>query len=121
MDIVFVYCVALGGHRYDLHLVDAAKIYSWIYGMLSLSSISTNSSLEQFKSDAGRLPQWFHSDFNGKLMSGNSLHWILSNGSDIIEASAGRQSSNVLAEHAWCTLIQMARAYITENQVGQEI
>ena len=33
MDIVFSVCVALGGHRYTLILVDVATIYFWLYGM----------------------------------------------------------------------------------------
>ena len=40
MDIVFGYCVALGGHRYVLLLVDVATRYCWLYGMSSLSSTS---------------------------------------------------------------------------------
>ena len=33
MGIVFGGCVALGGHRYALLLVDVATRYCWIYGM----------------------------------------------------------------------------------------
>ena len=92
MDIVFVDCVALGGHQYALLLVDVATRYCWLYGMSYLSSTSITSALEQFKSEAGHLPQWFHSDFNRKFVSGNSLRWILWNGSNIITDPTGRQS-----------------------------
>ena len=80
MDIVFGDCVALGGHRYALLLVDVATKYCWVYGILSLSSTSITSALELFKADAGRLPHRFHSDFDRKLIGGNALRWILSNG-----------------------------------------
>ena len=89
--------------------------------MSSLSSTSITSALDLFKSDAGRLPHIFHSDFERKLIGGNSLRWILSNGSNIIDATAGRQSSNGLAERTWRTIIEMARTFITEKQVGREL
>ena len=53
-------------------------------------------------------------------MGGNSLFCILSNGSNIIIAPAGRQYMNGSAERTWRTLIQMEIASITENQVGRE-
>ena len=84
MEIVFGDYVALEGHQYALPLVDIATRYCWIYGMLSLSLTSITSVLEQFKSDAGRLPQQFQSDFYRKLIGVNALRWILSNGSNII-------------------------------------
>ena len=81
--------------------------------------MSITSALELFKADAGRLPQSFHSDFNRKLIGGNALLWILSNGFNIIAATADRQSLNGLAERAWCNIIQIARAFITEKQASQ--
>ena len=88
--------------------------------MSSLSSTSITSALEQFKSDAGCLPQRFHSDFNRRLIGGNALRWILLNGSNIIAAPAGHQHSNLLAKRTWLTLIQMAIELITEKQLGRE-
>ena len=64
MDIVFGDCVALGGHQYALLLVDVDTRYCWIYGMLSLSSMSIISGLEKSIADTGRLPHQFHSDFD---------------------------------------------------------
>ena len=75
--------------------------------------------LELFKADAGRLPHRFHSNFDMKLIGVNALRWILSNGSNIIAAPAGSQYLNGLAERTWRTIFQMARAFITEKQVGQ--
>ena len=113
MDIVFGDCVALGGHLYALLIVDVDKIYCCIYGMSSLSSTSITPALELFKADAGRLTHRFHSDFDRKFIGGNALQWILSNGSNIIAAPDGRQSSNGLLELKWHTIIQMERAFIT--------
>ena len=119
MDIVFGDCVALGGHWYALLIVYVDIRYCWLYVMSSLSSTSINSTLELFKADAGHLPHRFHSDFHIKLIGRNDLRWILSNGSNIIAAPAGRQSSNGLVEPTWRTLVQMVRAFITEKQVGR--
>ena len=76
--------------------------------------------LEWFKADAGRLPHRFHFNFDRKLISGNSLRWILSNFSKIIADLAGHQYLNGLAERTWPGIIQMAQAIITEKQFGQE-
>ena len=81
---------------------------------------SITSALELFKADAGLLPHWFHSDFNRKLIGGHALQWILSNGSNIIATPSRRQSLNGLSERTWRTLIQMALAFITKNQVGRD-
>ena len=120
IDIVFGDFVALGGHRYALLLLDVATRYCWLYRMFSLSSTSITSALELFKSDTGRLPHRFHYNFDRKLIGGNALRWILSNGSNIISDPAGRQSLNGLSEHMWCTIIQMAQAFITKKQFGRE-
>ena len=53
-------------------------------------------------------------------MGGKTLKWILENKSKVIAAPANRQSSNGLVERTWRTIVQMARAYITEKQVGRE-
>ena len=71
--IVFGDCVALGGNRYALLLVDVYKRYCWIYSMSSLSSTSITSALEQFKADVGCLPHQFHSNFERKLIGINAL------------------------------------------------
>ena len=89
--------------------------------MSSLSSTSITSALEWFEADAVRLTQRFHSNFDRKLIGGNALRWILSNGSNIIAAPAGRQSPNGLAERTWHTIIQIARAFVTDKQVGREL
>ena len=120
MDIIFGDCVGLGGFRYAILLVDVATRYSWMYGIKTLTSYQIIATFEAFRADAGKLPKKFHSDFDRKLIGGKALKWILENKSKIIAAPAGRQSSNGLAERTWKTIIQMARAYITEKQVGRE-
>ena len=92
MDIVFGDYVALGGHHYDLILVDVATIYCWLYLISYLSSTSITFALDIFKSEAVQLPKRFHSNFDKKLIEGNALRWILANGLNIITYPEGRQS-----------------------------
>jgi hypothetical protein len=66
------------------------------------------------------MPKEFHSDFDRKLIGGQTLRWIQENHGSIKAAPARRQSSNGLVERTWQTLVRMARAYITEKQVGRE-
>jgi hypothetical protein len=121
MDIVFGDCMALGGFRYALILVDVATRYTWLYGLTSLSSTDIINALSSFQSAMdGRMPRKFHTDFDKKLMGGKALRWIHANKSKVIAAPARRQSSNGLVERTWQTIVRMARSYITEKQVGRE-
>jgi hypothetical protein len=120
MDIIFGDCVALGGYRYGILLVDVATRYCWFYSITSLASDAIIAALEQFQADAGGLPRRFHSDFDTKLIGGKTLRWILHNNSNIIAAPAKQQSVNGLVERTWQTILRMARAFITEKQVGRE-
>ena len=54
------------------------------------------------------------------MIGSKALRFILKNGSKVIAANAGRQSSNGLVERTWRTIIEMSRAYITKKQVGRE-
>ena len=117
MDIIFGEYVSLKVHIYAFLLVDVATRYCLLYGMSYLSSASITSALEAFKSESVKLPHLFQSEFDKNLINGKALQWIMANNSNIIAAPDGRQSSIVLAERTWCNLIQMSRAYITEDLV----
>ena len=67
------------------------------------------------------MPKTFHTGFDKKLIGGKALKWIQVNKSRAIAAPTGRQSSNGVVEHTWRTIVQMARAYITDKQVGREM
>jgi hypothetical protein len=88
--------------------------------MQALTSTEIISSLNSFTSLAGTVPRCFHSDFDQKLIGGKTRKWILESGSRIIATPSNRQSSNGLVERTWQTMVRMARAYITEKQVGRE-
>ena len=120
MDIVYGDCMGLGGFRYALLLVDVATRYCWIFGMHTLTSSELIDAFEAFQESASGTPKTFHCDFDKKLIGGKALKWIRLQKSRIIAAPAGRQSSNGLVERTWRTIVQMARAYVTEKQVVRE-
>jgi hypothetical protein len=59
----------------------------------------------------------FCTDCDAKLLSQQVVSWIHANGSNIASALAGRQLSNELVERPWRTMVEMARAYLTETQM----
>ena len=120
LDIVFGDCLSIGGYRYALVFVDVATRYCWVYGMQALTSNEIISCFTSFQSDANATPKTFHTDFDKKLIGGKALKWIQEAKSRIIASPSNRQSSNGLVERTWQTLVRMARAYITEKQVGRE-
>jgi hypothetical protein len=87
--------------------------------MQTISSADIIHALETFHSDTGTYPKTFHADFDQKLIGGAALRHI-NKYSRIIAAPARRQSSNGLIEATRKTVVRMARAYITEKQVGRE-
>jgi hypothetical protein len=74
LDIVFGDCLALGGFRYALVLVDVATRYCWVFGMQALTSNEIISALNSFTSFVGMVPKTFHSDFDQKLIGGKACH-----------------------------------------------
>ncbi len=68
LDIVYGDCVALGGFRYAMVLVDVSTRYCWVYGLTSLTSADIITAFDSFKSALhGRTPKKFHADFDKKL------------------------------------------------------
>ena len=89
MDIVYGDCLALGGHRYALVIVNAATCYYWLYSMTSLTNSHIVIALQSSCADAGGIPRTFHSDVDKKLIGGDTLCWINKNNSRSIAANDG--------------------------------
>jgi hypothetical protein len=98
MDIVFGDCVSVGGFCYALVLVDQATRYNWVYGLKDLLADSILSALCNFKADAGSYARCFRSDCNPKLFGMRIQDHLIDNNSNVVAATAGRQSSNGLVE-----------------------
>jgi Reverse transcriptase (RNA-dependent DNA polymerase) len=121
MDIGYGDCVSIGGFRYVLILIDRTTRFQWLYGLRSLTQSHIIAALEKFHADAGGLPQKIYTDFDPKLISGETEKWLLtripSRPCRISAAPSGRQNENGLVERAWQTTVAMARAYITDMQM----
>lgn len=68
--------------------------------------------LERFHADAGGLPEKVYTDFDPKLIAGDTEKWLLTKIPDkpcrISAAPSGRQNENVLIKRAWQTTVNMA-------------
>jgi hypothetical protein len=117
LDFVFGDNVAVGGFRYALIFVDQATRYAWVFGLKALSSDEILAAFLAFRSEAGRFARCFRCDCDRKLVGNTIKLHLQRQGSDIISAPAGRQSSNGLVERNWQTMIHMSRAYLTETQM----
>ncbi len=115
MDIAFVDCVLVGFFCYALILVDRATRYNWVYGLKDLSSDSILSAQRYFKADAVSYACCFHSDCDAKSFSTCIQEHLINNDSNIVAATAGRQSANGLVESHWKVMVHMPHAYLTEK------
>jgi hypothetical protein len=77
MDIGYGDCVSIGGFRYVLLLVDRTTRFQWIYGLQTMTQENIIAALEKFHADAGGLPQKLYTDFDRKLMAGDTEKWLL--------------------------------------------
>eukprot|EP00978_Attheya_sp_CCMP212_P027372 scaffold91642_cov45-Attheya_sp.AAC.2 len=102
---------------------DFSMLSIWTLAMVtaSLSSISGNSiivsALEEFELDAGGLPKRLYTDFDNRLIAGSARKWLTTRHCHVAAAPANRQNQNGLVERNWRTMIQMARAYLTDRQM----
>ncbi len=117
VDIAFGDCVLVGGFRYSLIFVDQATRYNWVFCLKDLSKELILLAFRLFRADAGSYAQCFHCDCDPKLFGTTIKEHLVDHSSNIVAATAGRQSSNSLTESRWKIMVHMARAYLTEKQM----
>jgi hypothetical protein len=121
MDIGYGDCVSIGGFRWVITLRDRTTRFQWLYGLRSLTQRNIIAALEKFHADAGGLPKKIYTDFDPKLIAGETETWLLTKIPNqpcrIHAAPSGRQNENGLVERGWQTIVAMARAYITDMQM----
>ena len=118
-DIGFGDTIAVGGARYVLVFVDRATRYNWVFALKTLAASEIINAFNLFRAEAGGFAKCFRTDCDEKLFGAAIKSHLTANGSDIIAAPAGRQSSNGLVESHWKTMIHMSRAYLTEKQMSR--
>ena len=102
MDIGFGDCISIGGFWYVLILVDRATRFQWIYGLKSMTQVNIIEALSKFQADAGGLPNKIYTDFDPKLLEGDTEKWLLnripSKPCTISAAPPGQQNENGLVK-----------------------
>ncbi len=117
MDIAFGDCIAVGGHRYALVLVDHATRYNWTFGLKTLSSADIISALCLFCVAAGSLARCFYHNCDLKLFGTAVSEYLIHNDLKVVAAPTKCQSANGLVESHWKVMVHMAHVYITEKQM----
>jgi hypothetical protein len=121
VDIGYGDCVSIGGFRYVLILVDRTTRFQWLYGLKTMTQSNIIEALTKFQADAGGLPDKIYTDFDLKLIKGDTKKWLLNRipgkPCTVSAAPSGRQNENGLVKNHWKTTVSMARAYITDMQM----
>ena len=98
MDIGFGNTIAVGGARYCLVFVGRATRYNWGFVLNTLSASDIRDAFNLFCTQADRFTKCFCAGCDDKLLGLTIKSHLTKNGSDIMGAAAGRQSSNGLVE-----------------------
>jgi hypothetical protein len=117
MDIAFGDCLSVGSFRYALILVDHATQYNQAFDLWNLLSDAILSAIWLFQAAAGSLAICFYCNCDHKLFGTAISKYLIDNQSKVVAAPASRQSSNGLVESRWKTVVHIARAYRTKNQM----
>ena len=116
LDIGFGPCTAIGGIRYTLLAVDKSSRYKLVYGLKNLTT-SLHSAIAQFLIDCGRTPKLIRTDFDPKLIAGETRKILTDNQVKIEAAPPHRQHQNGLVERAWQTIVTMTRNWLTSARL----
>ena len=116
VDIGFGDTTAVGGERYCLVLVDRSTSYNWVFALKNLGATDIRDAFNLFCAQAGGFAIFFRADCDGKLLGLTITSYLTKNNSCIVDAAAGRQSSNGLVESHWKIMVHMSRAYLTTKQ-----
>ena len=108
MDIAYGPTVGIGGIKYALVLIDRKTKRKLIYGLKNLKQ-SIRNALEQFLVDAGTKPRLIKTDFDHRLIGGQTRKYLLNHGVKIEAAPPRQQHQNGLIERHWQSIVTMAR------------
>ena len=116
IDIGFGPCTAIGGIRYTLLAVDKSSRFKLVYGLKNLTT-SLHSAIKQFLMDCGKTPTCIRTDFDPKLIAGNTKKILTDHNVKIEAAPPHRQHQNGLVERAWQTIVSMTRNWMTSARL----
>ena len=116
LDIGFGPCTGIGGVRYCLMAVDKSTRFKFCYGLKNLTS-SLHEAIRSFLIDCGKKPTLIRTDFDTKLIGGETQKILTDAGIRIEAAPPRRQHQNGLVERAWQTIVSMARNWMTSARL----
>jgi deoxyuridine 5'-triphosphate nucleotidohydrolase len=111
MDIAYGPTVGIGGIKYALVLIDRKSKRKFIYGLKNLKT-SIRSALQQFLLDAGPVPRLIRTDFDHRLIGGQTRKFLLESNIKVEAAPPRRQHQNGLIERHWQNIATMARNWL---------
>ena len=111
MDIVYGPTVGIGGIKYALLLIDRKSKRKFIYGLKNLKQSILNA-LRQFLVDTGSPPKVIRTDFDHRLIGGQTRKFLLNKGIKVEAAPPKRQHQNGLVERHWQNIVTMARNWL---------
>ena len=118
MDVLYGACVAHGGTKYALCIVDQTTRYKSIYPLTNLGH-DVLTQLKQYCADMRMVPIKFISDCDKRLFSDNITTWLSKNNSKIFSAPEGKQRQNRLCERSWRSILQMTRGWCDNKYVSE--
>ena len=111
MDIVYGPTVGIGGIKYALLLIDRKSKRKFIYGLKNLKD-SIRNALQQFLVDTGSPPKVIRTDFDHRLIGGQTRKFLLNKSIKVEAAPPKRQHQNGLVERHWQNIVTMARNWM---------
>ena len=102
-------------------LVYRAIRYVYTYGMPVLSGLEMFQALQEPHLDAGKLPTRLYTGFYKLMIIGYTQKWLLENEYRILSDSYSPQIQNGLVEMLCHIIMDMDKAYLTEQQIPQNI
>ena len=100
--------------------MDRATRYNWVFALKTLSATDICDAFNLFCAQADQFSKCFCADCDDKLLGLTIKSYLTGNNSDIVGATAGRQSSNGLVGSHWKTMVHISQAYLTEKQMPQK-
>ena len=115
MDIAYGDIVAPGGIKFALIVVNRKTRYTYVLPLRNCQSSTIFSALKQLRLMAGKLPTYFYTDFDPKLLSSTALSYCSDHNCMVFAAPTEQQHQNGLVERTWQTLSNMARAFVNDK------
>lgn len=114
MDIFYSPSVGIGGIKHALLLIDRRSKRKFIYGLKNLKG-SIQNAMQQFPLNIGSKPRLIRTNFDHKLIGGQTRKMLQNKGIKIEASPPRRQHQNGLVERHWQNIVAMARNWLKSH------